>query len=110
MPVLTTLLCVACGSARTHGESFTALAACRCAECGEALWTGDGVIVVPLHEPVEVDECLGCPFLSVDRDDGSHCAHPVLGDDRKELVGDLLNPPPDWCPLRLGPITVRLKR
>lgn len=55
------------------------------------------------HE-VKVRRCFRCPMLSGDL----FCSHPKAPEDHEGLFDYDRTVPPDWCPLRRGPLVVRL--
>ncbi len=58
-----------------------------------------------------VETCADCPFMhSVDAEwcENYGCNHPQ-GELEMLVPGYGEGPPPDWCPLREGPVTIRLK-
>ncbi len=64
-----------------------------------------------------IDRCLDCPFLGSGRQAGmlySYCREVgrVDRDHRTHLLPTAAvadGPPPDWCPLRAGPVTLEVR-
>lgn len=60
----------------------------------------------------DVTGCSDCPFqerYAGDFGEYCHIQNDLPGNDHNVYTGDNQDGAPDWCPLRNGPITIRLK-
>lgn len=84
-------------------------APCERARCRTLCWDGAACIRPPAPpREIAVTSCAGCEWV-----DGARCKPPapLVGAERQGVIASYHDdsPPPEDCPLRAGPVVVRIK-